>query len=62
MLTSNASQISRICSGAVISQLMHAHLERRANNEKILWSLVNLELFLRTFKPTNIEGIRARAA
>jgi asparagine synthase (glutamine-hydrolysing) len=62
MLTSNASQVSRICSGAVISQLMHAHLEWRANNEKILWSLVNLELFLRTFKPTNIEAIRARAA
>lgn len=62
MLTSNASQINRICRSAVISQLVNAHLEGRANNEKMLWSLVNLELFLRTFKPTDVEAIQARAA
>lgn len=62
MLTSDASQISRICSSAVISQFVNAHLERRANHEKILWSLVNLELFLRTFKPSNIDDSCARAA
>jgi asparagine synthase (glutamine-hydrolysing) len=62
MLTSNASQINRICSRTVISQLMNAHLDGRANNEKILWSLVNLELFLRTFKPSSIDAIRTRAA
>ncbi|MBB4382491.1 asparagine synthase (glutamine-hydrolyzing) [Bradyrhizobium sp. SBR1B] len=62
MLTSDASQIHRICNGAVISQLLNAHLEGRANNEKILWSLVNLELFLRTFKPANIEATWTRAA
>jgi len=62
MLTSNASQISRICNSAVISELMNTHLEGRANNEKVLWSLVNLELFLRTFKPTGIRDIRTKAA
>jgi asparagine synthase (glutamine-hydrolysing) len=62
MLISDASQINRICSSAVISQLVNEHLERRANNEKTLWSLVNLELFLRTFKLTGIDAIRARAA
>lgn len=62
MLTSKASQINRICNSTIISQLMNAHLERRANNEKILWSLVNLELFLRTYKPSGIDEIAARAA
>jgi asparagine synthase (glutamine-hydrolysing) len=62
MLTSKSSQINRICNGAVISQLLNLHLEGSANNEKILWSLVNLELFLRTYKPSGVDTIRARAA
>jgi len=62
MLTSDASQINRICNSVVVSDLMNSHLEGRANNEKILWSLVNLELFFQTFKPTNIDAIGARAA
>lgn len=62
MLASDASQISRICNRVVISQLMNAHLVGRANNEKVLWSLVNLELFLRTFKITDVDAIRSKAA
>lgn len=61
MLTSQASQIGRICNGAVVSQLVNEHLEGQVNNEKILWSLVNLELFLRTFKLTDIDTSRAAA-
>jgi asparagine synthase (glutamine-hydrolysing) len=62
MLTSQASQINSICSSAVISQMMNAHFERRANNEKILWCLVNLELFLRTFTSSSIDALRSKAA
>ena len=61
MLTSQASQIGRICNGAVVSKLVNDHLEGQVNNEKILWSLVNLELFLRTFKLTDIDTSRAAA-
>jgi asparagine synthase (glutamine-hydrolysing) len=45
-----------------VQRLVRAHLEGRANNEKILWSLVNLELFLRAFKPSGIGAIVAKAA
>ena len=26
------------------------------NHERILWSLINLEIFLRVFKPSQVEG------
>ena len=61
-LLSEASQLNRICNGAVVRRLVNRHIEGRANNEKILWSLVNLELFLRTFKPSDVDAIRARVA
>jgi asparagine synthase (glutamine-hydrolysing) len=61
-LISDASQVSRICDSNVVRGLVKAHIEGRANNEKILWSLVNLELFLRTFKPSDIGAIGATAA
>jgi asparagine synthase (glutamine-hydrolysing) len=62
MLTSKTSRVNDICSGAVISQLVNEHLEGRANNDKIVWSLVNLELFLRAFKPSGVDTIRSSAA
>jgi asparagine synthase (glutamine-hydrolysing) len=61
-LLSEGSQLNRICDNTVVRRLVNRHIEGRANNEKILWSLVNLELFLRTFKPSDIETIRAKAA
>ncbi len=50
------SQVGRICDAAVMRKIVSGHIEGRANNEKILWSLVNLELFLQAFKPTNIRS------
>jgi asparagine synthase (glutamine-hydrolysing) len=61
-LLSDASQIRRICNRSVVSRLVKTHIEGRSNNEKILWSLVNLELFLRTFKPSGVDAIGVRAA
>ena len=57
-LLSESSQLNRICDFAVVQRLVSRHLEGRANNEKILWSLVNLELFLQAFKPSNIPAMR----
>jgi asparagine synthase (glutamine-hydrolysing) len=61
-LISDASQVNRICDSAVVRQLVKTHIEGKANNEKILWSLVNLELFLRVFKPSGVDGIGVMAA
>jgi asparagine synthase (glutamine-hydrolysing) len=61
-LLSETSQLNVICDNRVVRRIVNDHIERRVNNEKILWSLVNLELFLRTFKPSGIDDIRARAA
>lgn len=61
-LVSDSSQISRLCNRSVVRRFAMEHIEGRANNEKILWSLVNLELFLRTFKPTHLEAIQVDAA
>ena len=56
-LLSEASQLSRMCNRMVVRQLVRTHIEGRANNEKILWSLLNLELFLRAFKPVGVEAL-----
>jgi len=61
-LLSKSSQISQLCDGSVVRRFANDHIEGRANNEKILWSLVNLELFLRTFKPVGLETLHADAA
>ena len=61
-LTSEASLLNRICNRSAVCDLVDAHIDGRTNNEKILWSLMNLELFLRMFKPSGIEEIQDRAA
>jgi asparagine synthase (glutamine-hydrolysing) len=61
-LLSEASQLNRLCDKKVVLRLVDAHIEGRANNEKILWSLVNLELFLQTFKPSSFDAASAKAA
>jgi asparagine synthase (glutamine-hydrolysing) len=55
MLESDASYITRICNRAKLSQLLSEHLEGRQNHERVLWSLINLEIFLREFKPSQLE-------
>ena len=54
LLVSNGSVIGRICDNNVFARLVGEHLAGRQDNDKILWSLSNLELFLRTYKPSGI--------
>jgi asparagine synthase (glutamine-hydrolysing) len=61
-LASDASEVGRICNKPFVRRLVAEHLEGRQNHEKILWSLTNLELFLRTFKPSGLQAVRAEAA
>jgi asparagine synthase (glutamine-hydrolysing) len=37
-------------SGSKLRRLVAEHLSGRQNHEKVLWSVINLEMFLRTFK------------
>jgi len=50
MLVSDTSSVARMLSGLTLRKLVTEHLGHRQNHERVLWSLVNLELFLRTFK------------
>jgi asparagine synthase (glutamine-hydrolysing) len=52
LLEAPGSEIRRILDPAVLDRLAREHVEGRQNHEKVLWSLLNLELFLRTFRPT----------
>ena len=61
MLVSSSSRIAQICNGTVVRQLLDEHVEGSQNHEKILWSLVNLEIFLRTFEPTGLENMQIKA-
>lgn len=62
MLTSETSHVARICDGKLVRRLVGEHLAGHQNHEKILWSLTNLEIFLRTFKPSGLEILEADAA
>ena len=57
-LVSDSSQVGHLCDGAVVRRIVDAHIEGKTNNEKLLWSLVNLELFLQTFKPSGVDADR----
>ena len=52
LLTSTASETRRICDPLIIDRYVREHLEGRQNHERVLWMLANLELFIRTFKPS----------
>jgi asparagine synthase (glutamine-hydrolysing) len=62
LLTSNTSEVARICQRTILRRLVEEHITGKQNHEKILWSLANLEMFLRTFKPTGLEAVYAEAA
>jgi asparagine synthase (glutamine-hydrolysing) len=62
LLLSDVSQVSRICDGNEVRSFVSEHLEGRRNHEKILWSLINLEMFLRTFKLSGLDSVRVEAA
>ena len=50
LLTSNASTVRRILNASFIDQKVEEHIGGRVNNERILWSLCNLEQFIRIYK------------
>lgn len=49
MLVSETSRLAKMVSGPKLARLVTEHLNARQNHERILWSLTNLEIFLRTF-------------
>lgn len=51
LLGAGGSETRRILDATVLDRLIEEHVAGRQNHEKVLWSLMNLELFLRTFKP-----------
>jgi asparagine synthase (glutamine-hydrolysing) len=57
MLVSGASEVARMCNRELVRRLVHEHTDGHQNHEKVLWSLVNLELFLRTFRPAGLEAL-----
>jgi len=57
MLASDASSVARMCDRTKLRSLVAEHLRGRQNHEKILWSLINLEIFMRTFKPSQQEEL-----
>ena len=50
MLVSETSSVARLVSGLKLRRLVTEHLDGRQNHERVLWSLINLEMFLRTFR------------
>jgi asparagine synthase (glutamine-hydrolysing) len=56
LLASRNSAVARLCEPTVLAHLLEQHLEGRRNNERVLWTLANLELFLRAFRPDTIAG------
>jgi asparagine synthase (glutamine-hydrolysing) len=52
LLTSSDSQVAKVCNSQIVRSLVEGHIDGRQNNEKALWSLANLEMFLRMFKLT----------
>jgi len=49
LLRSNASRTAAFCDGARLGRLVDDHLDGRHDNARTLWSLANLEMFLREF-------------
>jgi len=61
MLDSEASRLACLCNREKLQGLLSEHLDRRQNHERILWSLINLEIFLRVFKPSQAEEFGGEA-
>jgi asparagine synthase (glutamine-hydrolysing) len=50
LLTSRDARVRELLHGAIIDRFVEDHINGRTNQERILWSLCNLEQFLRVFK------------
>jgi hypothetical protein len=51
------SSVARLCDPLVLRHVLDEHLEGRRNNERMLWTLANLELFLREYRPDGLEAM-----
>jgi asparagine synthase (glutamine-hydrolysing) len=60
LLTSDASQVRTILNTSFIDQIVDEHIGGRVNHERILWSLCNLEQFIRVYKPDLETEVRGR--
>jgi asparagine synthase (glutamine-hydrolysing) len=56
LLASSESEIRRLCDPATIDRILEEHLSEHHNQQQVLWSLANMELFLRTFRPSMTHG------
>ena len=56
LLTSEASTVAKLCSRPVLEALVNDHIEGRRNNDRVLWSLTNLEMFIREYRPEGLEA------
>lgn len=52
LLMSGSSELRQVFDSAVVDRYVTEHVNGRRNHEKIIWMLVNLELFFRKFKPS----------
>ncbi len=61
-LLSETSAVHGLFSQAEVDRLLQEHLEGRQDHERILWSLISLEVFLRAFELKNMgRGLLPRA-
>ena len=51
LLKSGESLTRRMLDPVAIDTLVDQHLSHQSDNEKMLWTLTNLEMFLRTLRP-----------
>jgi len=54
LLTGPQSTVARLCKPETLQRLISEHMNHRQNHQSILWSFANLEMFIRTFRPTGI--------
>jgi asparagine synthase (glutamine-hydrolysing) len=46
------SHVALMCSRSKVSQTFEEHANGRRNHEKLLWALLNLEIFARVYRPS----------
>lgn len=54
LLIGPESTVARLCKAETLQRVLSEHMNRRQNHQSLLWSFANLEMFIRTFRPTGI--------
>lgn len=62
LLVSGESEVRRLVDTALLDRLLHEHAAARHDHSKLLWSLANLELFLRQASGVGTHGVHGRFA